>query len=86
MFEKHIYDSLALNLFLEKYKQKIQEDIVRYIAQYDCSSDDEIYEAIEQSEHMALHELKSECGITKETSGQFDRALTNLQKNLFMAL
>ena len=33
---------------LEKHKQKIQEEIVRYIAQYDCSSDDEIYEAIEQ--------------------------------------
>lgn len=45
-----------------------------------------IYEAIEQSEHMALHELKSECGITKETSGQFDRALTNLQKNLFITM
>lgn len=25
-------------------------------------------------------------GITKETSGQFDRALTNLQKNLFITM
>lgn len=45
-----------------------------------------IYEAIEQSEHMALHDLKRECDITKETSGQFDRALTNLQKNLFITM
>lgn len=29
---------------------------------------------------------KRECGITKETSGQFDRALTNLQKNLFITM
>lgn len=45
-----------------------------------------IYEAIEQKEHMALHDLKRECGITKESSGQFDRALTNLQKNLFITM
>ncbi len=45
-----------------------------------------IYEAIEQNGHMALHDLKRECGITKETSGQFDRALTNLQKNLFITM
>lgn len=45
-----------------------------------------IYESIEQNEHMALHDLKRECGITKETSGQFDRALTNLQKNLFITM
>ena len=35
---------------------------------------------------MALHDLKRECGIAKETSGQFDRALTNLQKNLFITM
>ena len=45
-----------------------------------------IYEAVEQNGHMALHDLKRECGITKETSGQFDRALTNLQKNLFITM
>ena len=45
-----------------------------------------IYEAIEQNGHMALHDLKRECGITKVTSGQFDRALTNLQKNLFITM
>jgi len=33
-----------------------------------------------------LFDLKKECGITKETSGQFDRALTNLQKNLFITM
>ena len=45
-----------------------------------------IYEAVEKNGHMALHDLKRECGITKETSGQFDRALTNLQKNLFITM
>ena len=45
-----------------------------------------IYESIEQNEHMALHDLKRECSITKETSGQFDRALTNLQKSLFITM
>ena len=45
-----------------------------------------IYEAIEQNGHMALHDLKKECGITKESSGQFDRALTNLHKNLFITM
>lgn len=45
-----------------------------------------IYEAIEQNGHMALHDLKRECGIAKETSGQFDRALTNLQKTLFITM
>lgn len=45
-----------------------------------------IYEAIERNGHIALHDLKRECGITKETSGQFDRALTNLQKNLFITM
>ena len=45
-----------------------------------------IYESIEQNGHMALHDLKRECGITKEISGQFDRALTNLQKNLFITM
>ncbi len=45
-----------------------------------------IYEAIEESGHMALHDLKRECSITKESTGQFDRALTSLQKNLFITM
>lgn len=45
-----------------------------------------IYDAIEQNGHMALHDLKRECGITKEISGQFERALTKLQKNLFITM
>ncbi len=45
-----------------------------------------IYEAIEENGHMALHDLKRECGITKESTGQFDRALTSLQKNLFITM
>ena len=45
-----------------------------------------IYEAIEENGHMALHDLKRACGITKETSGQFERALTGLQKNLFITM
>lgn len=46
----------------------------------------QIYEAIEQNGHMAFHDLKQECGITKESSAQFERALTNLQKNLFLTM
>lgn len=45
-----------------------------------------IYEAIEENGHMALHDLKRECSITKESTGQFDRALTSLQKNLFITM
>ena len=45
-----------------------------------------IYDAIGDNKYMALHELKQECGITKETSSQFDRALTNLQKHLFITM
>jgi len=45
-----------------------------------------IYETIERNGPMALHDLKKECGISKETSGQFDRTLTNLQKNLFLTM
>ncbi|MBQ6697329.1 MAG: hypothetical protein IJN16_11545 [Lachnospiraceae bacterium] len=45
-----------------------------------------IYEAISENGQMALHELKSSCGITKETASKFDRALTNLQKYLFVTM
>ncbi len=45
-----------------------------------------IYEVVEQNGHMAFHDLKRECGITKESSGRFERALTNLQKNLFLTM
>ncbi len=45
-----------------------------------------IYEAVCENGQMALHELKAVCGITKESSGAFDRALTNLQKNLFITM
>lgn len=45
-----------------------------------------IYEAVEQNRHMAFHDLKRECGITKESAGRFERALTNLQKNLFLTM
>lgn len=45
-----------------------------------------IYEAVCENGQIALHELKAMCGITKETSGKFDRALTNLQKNLFITM
>jgi len=45
-----------------------------------------IYEAVEQKGHMAFHDLKRECGVTKESAGRFERALTNLQKNLFLTM
>ncbi len=46
----------------------------------------QIFETIEENGNVPLHELKALCGITKETSSIFDRALTNLQKNLFITM
>ena len=46
----------------------------------------DIYEAICENGKVALHDLKTLCGITKETSSKFDKALTNLQKNLFITM
>ena len=46
----------------------------------------QIYEAIEENGKVALHDLKRICEITKETSSAFDRALTSLQKNLFITM
>lgn len=45
-----------------------------------------IYEAIEENGKVPLHELKLLCGITKETASKFDRALTNLQRTLFITM
>lgn len=45
-----------------------------------------IYEAICENGCVALHDLKRMCGITKETASKFDRALTNLQKYLFITM
>lgn len=45
-----------------------------------------IYEVISENGRVALHELKQMCGITKETNSKFERALTNLQKNLFITM
>lgn len=45
-----------------------------------------IYETINENKVIALHDLKRECGITKEIASKFDRALTNLQKNLFITM
>ena len=46
----------------------------------------QIYEVISENGQVALHDLKRMCGITKETTSKFDRALTNLQKNLFITM
>lgn len=46
----------------------------------------DIYEAVSENGQVALHDLKRMCGITKETASRFDRALTNLQKNLFITM
>ncbi|MBQ9118673.1 MAG: hypothetical protein IJY09_01285 [Lachnospiraceae bacterium] len=46
----------------------------------------DIYELIRTNGKVPLHLLKQDCGITKETSGKFDRVLTNLQRNLFVTM
>ncbi len=45
-----------------------------------------IYEVISENGSVALHDLKRECNITKEETSKFERALTNLQKNLFITM
>ena len=45
-----------------------------------------IYEVISENGSAALHDLKRECGITKEETSRFERALTSLQKNLFITM
>lgn len=45
-----------------------------------------IYESISENGCVALHDLKRLCGITKENASKFDRALTNLQKYLFVTM
>ncbi len=45
-----------------------------------------IYEAVSGNGRVALHELKSICDIHKEDSSRFERALVNLQKNLFITM
>lgn len=45
-----------------------------------------IYEVISENTKVPLHELKAMCGITKNEASKFDRALTNLQKNLFITM
>jgi len=45
-----------------------------------------VYQALETNGRVPLHELKTLCGVTKETSARFDRALLSLQKSLFITL
>ncbi|MBP3611054.1 MAG: hypothetical protein J6J42_12065 [Lachnospiraceae bacterium] len=45
-----------------------------------------VYDVIAENKKIALHDIKRDCGITKETSSQFDKALTSLQKNLFVTM
>lgn len=45
-----------------------------------------IYEAVSENGQVALHDLKRICGIHKEDASRFDRALVNLQKNLFITM
>lgn len=45
-----------------------------------------IYEVICENKEVALHDLKRMCGIGKEDTGKFNRALTNLQKYLFITM
>ncbi len=46
----------------------------------------QVYDVVVANKKIALHDLKNECGITRETSSQFEKALTNLQKNLFVTM
>lgn len=45
-----------------------------------------IYEIICENKEVALHDLKHMCGIGKEDTSKFNRALTNLQKYMFITM
>lgn len=45
-----------------------------------------IYKAVAESGRVAFHDLKSICGIHKEDASRFERALVNLQRNLFITM
>lgn len=45
-----------------------------------------IYEVISEQGRLPLHELKQLCGIHKEDTSAFERALVSLQKNLFITM
>lgn len=46
----------------------------------------QIYETIECQGKLPLHDLKRLCSISKEDASAFERALVNLQKNLFITM
>ena len=46
----------------------------------------QIYDVIAANKKIAFHDIKNECGITKETNAAFEKALVNLQKNLFITM
>lgn len=45
-----------------------------------------IYETVAGSGRVAFHDIKSICGIHKEDASRFERALVNLQRNLFITM
>lgn len=45
-----------------------------------------IYEVIEEQGRLPVHELKRLCGIHREENSSFEKALLNLQKNLFITM
>lgn len=46
----------------------------------------QIYDVIAENKRIAFHDIKNECGITKETNSQFEKAIVNLQKHLFITM
>ncbi len=45
-----------------------------------------IYEIIEAKGRIPVHEIKSECGINKEETSKFERAINSLQMKMFITV
>lgn len=45
-----------------------------------------IYDIIQESGEIALHNIKSAAGISKEENSKFDRAMTELQMKMFITM
>jgi len=45
-----------------------------------------IYEVLEKNGDMAVHDIKSHCGISKEDGAKFEKALVDLQMKLFITM
>jgi hypothetical protein len=61
------------------FSEMYSEGLISYNAK-------QIYELFNEHSILALHEIKSLCGITKETNSKFENAMTELQMRMFITI